>query len=40
VFQTEGEGSNAFFLGNVIGASKMAINENNMAMMGKKFPEF
>ena len=40
VFQTEGEGSNAFFLGNVIGASKMAINENNMAMMGKKFPDF
>ena len=40
VFQTEGEGSNAFFLGNDIGASKMAINENNMAIMGKKFPDF
>tara|TARA_R110000803_G_scaffold33714_2_gene73745 strand:+ start:324 stop:2759 length:2436 start_codon:yes stop_codon:yes gene_type:complete len=40
VSQTEGEGSNAFFLGNVIGASKMAINENNMAIMGKKFPDF
>ncbi len=40
VFQTEGEGSNATFLGNDIGASKMAINENNMAIMGKKFPDF
>ena len=40
VFQTSGEGPNASFLGNDIGASKMAINENNMAMIGKRFPKF
>ena len=40
VFQTEGEGPNATFLGNDIGASKMAINENNMAIIGKRFPNF
>ena len=40
VDQTSGEGPNATFLGNDIGASKMAINENNMAIMGKRFPDF
>ena len=40
VFQTDGEGPNATFLGNEIGASKMAINENNMAIIGKRFPNF
>ena len=40
VDQTTGDGPNATFLGNEIGASKMAINENNMAIMGKKFPDF
>ena len=40
VFQTDGEGPNATFLGNEIGASKMAINENNMAIIGKRFPTF
>jgi hypothetical protein len=40
VFQTDGEGPNATFLGNDIGASKMAINENNMAIIGKRFPNF
>lgn len=40
VDQTSGEGPNATFLGNDIGASKMAINENNMAIMGKRFPNF
>tara|TARA_B100000902_G_scaffold394262_1_gene450224 strand:+ start:18 stop:2513 length:2496 start_codon:yes stop_codon:yes gene_type:complete len=40
VFQTEGEGSNATFLGNEVGAAKMAISENNMAIIGKTFPEF
>ena len=40
VFQTDGDGPNATFLGNEIGASKMAINENNMAIIGKRFPNF
>ena len=40
VFQTDGEGPNATFLGNEVGAAKMAISENNMAIIGKTFPEF